>query len=119
MRTARASPPICRGWPNRSARTSWPPAWCPSTDLGQFIWRPNRSRTLCMADGASKSATMKQKFGEGFLADTWYFAALSGDLKRGKLQRYEILGEPVLLGRDNGGRVYALRDVCPHRAAPL
>lgn len=71
-----------------------------------------------MADGASKSVT-RQKFGEGFLHDIWYFAALSGDLVPGKLQRFEILGEPVLLGRTRAGEVYALRDICPHRAAPL
>ena len=58
-------------------------------------------------------------FGQGFLCDIWYFAALSSDLKPGKLQRYEILGQPVLLGRDRSGAVYALRDICPHRAAPL
>jgi phenylpropionate dioxygenase-like ring-hydroxylating dioxygenase large terminal subunit len=40
-------------------------------------------------------------------------------LKPGRLQRYEILGEPILLGRTRAGAVYALRDVCPHRAAPL
>ncbi|MBC6982395.1 aromatic ring-hydroxylating dioxygenase subunit alpha [Caulobacter sp. 17J80-11] len=59
------------------------------------------------------------KFGEGFTYDTWWFAALSADLKPGALQRYELLGEPVLLGRNRAGEVYALRDVCPHRAAPL
>jgi phenylpropionate dioxygenase-like ring-hydroxylating dioxygenase large terminal subunit len=59
------------------------------------------------------------RFGTGFLRDIWYFAALSGDLRPGKLQRYEVLGEPVLLGRTRAGDVYALRDVCPHRAAPL
>jgi len=59
------------------------------------------------------------RFGSGFLRDIWYFAALSGDLRPGKLQRYEILGEPILLGRKHDGSVYALRDVCPHRAAPL
>ena len=59
------------------------------------------------------------KFGEGFTYDTWWFAALSADLKPGVLQRYELLGEPVLLGRNRAGEVYALRDVCPHRAAPL
>jgi len=58
-------------------------------------------------------------FGQGFLKDAWYFAALSGDLKSGKLQRYEILGEPVLLARDTNGKAYAMRDICPHRAAPL
>jgi phenylpropionate dioxygenase-like ring-hydroxylating dioxygenase large terminal subunit len=58
-------------------------------------------------------------FGRGFLTDCWYFAALSADLKRGRLARHEILGEPVLLGRAPDGEVFALRDVCPHRAAPL
>ncbi len=33
--------------------------------------------------------------------------------------RREILGEPVLLGRDGEGRAFALRDICPHRAVPL
>src|SRR4051812_50163948 len=30
-----------------------------------------------------------------------------------------MLDEPVMLGRSRGGQVFALRDVCPHRAAPL
>jgi phenylpropionate dioxygenase-like ring-hydroxylating dioxygenase large terminal subunit len=75
-----------------------------------------------MADGETKQArtpTADSKFGRGFLHDIWYFAALSSDLKAGKLQRYELLGEPVLLGRDRAGKVYALKDICPHRAAPL
>jgi phenylpropionate dioxygenase-like ring-hydroxylating dioxygenase large terminal subunit len=59
------------------------------------------------------------KFGEGFLRDIWWFAALSADLKPGKLARHELLGEPVLLARTPQGEVVALRDVCPHRAAPL
>jgi phenylpropionate dioxygenase-like ring-hydroxylating dioxygenase large terminal subunit len=58
-------------------------------------------------------------FGEGYLLDCWHFAALGLDLKPGGLQRCELLGEPVLLGRTRGGEVYALRDICPHRAAPL
>jgi phenylpropionate dioxygenase-like ring-hydroxylating dioxygenase large terminal subunit len=33
--------------------------------------------------------------------------------------RREIAGEPITLGRDNDGKVFALRDICPHRAAPL
>ncbi len=33
--------------------------------------------------------------------------------------RREILGEPVVLGRDADGRAFALRDICPHRAVPL
>src|SRR5437762_100035 len=30
-----------------------------------------------------------------------------------------MLGEPVLLGRDEAGAVFALRDICPHRGMPL
>jgi phenylpropionate dioxygenase-like ring-hydroxylating dioxygenase large terminal subunit len=53
------------------------------------------------------------------LRDSWYFAATSRELKRGQMFRREILGEPVVLGRDEEGRVFALRDICPHRAVPL
>jgi phenylpropionate dioxygenase-like ring-hydroxylating dioxygenase large terminal subunit len=58
-------------------------------------------------------------FGRGFLTDIWYFADLSRKLKPGSLKRYEILGEPVMIGRTPDGVAIALRDVCPHRAAPL
>lgn len=72
-----------------------------------------------MPEGALDSAQTSARFGEGFLRDIWWFAALSSDLKPGKLARHEILGEPILLSRTPGGEVIALRDVCPHRAAPL
>ena len=75
-----------------------------------------------MADGDTKTAKAPAadvRFGSGFLADIWYFAALSSDLKPGKLARYELLGEPVLLYRDRKGVAHAMRDICPHRAAPL
>ncbi|HEY2660135.1 MAG TPA: aromatic ring-hydroxylating dioxygenase subunit alpha [Caulobacteraceae bacterium] len=73
------------------------------------------------AEGDAKSVRAAEvaRFGHGFLRDIWYFAALAGDLKPGKLQRFEILGEPILLGRTRAGEAYALRDICPHRAAPL
>ena len=72
-----------------------------------------------MPDGEAKTARSDARFGEGFLTDIWYFAALSSELKPGRLARYELLGEPVLLGRSRGGELFALRDICPHRAAPL
>src|SRR3546814_9175523 len=72
-----------------------------------------------MAEGDAKAARTEARFGQGFLTDIWYFACLSADLKPGRLARHEILGEPVLLGRSTAGRLFALRDICPHRAAPL
>jgi len=73
-----------------------------------------------MADSGAKTDTITpSRFGQGFLYDIWYFAALSSDLKPGRLQRLELLGDPVLVGRTRSGEVYALKDICPHRAAPL
>ena len=72
-----------------------------------------------MAEGDAKTSRTEMRFGQGFLTDIWYFAALSSELKAGKLARYEILGEPVLLGRSPQGQLFGLRDICPHRAAPL
>ena len=54
-----------------------------------------------------------------FVQDIWYFAGLSGDVKTGALIRRVIAGEPITLGRKKDGSVFALRDICPHRAAPL
>jgi phenylpropionate dioxygenase-like ring-hydroxylating dioxygenase large terminal subunit len=68
------------------------------------------------SDTKSAATAASARFGEGFLRDIWYFAALAGELKRGRLARYELLGEPVLLGRTPSGALVALRDVCPHRA---
>lgn len=58
-------------------------------------------------------------FGKGYVTDAWYFVALSRQVVKASLKRYEILGEPVLIGRTQAGDIYALRDICPHRAAPL
>ena len=67
---------------------------------------------------ADDTAARAARFGEGFLFDAWYYVALSRAVKTGKLKRYEILGEPVLISRGQDGQVFAIRDVCPHRAAP-
>lgn len=72
-----------------------------------------------MADGETRTARAGSRFGEGFLTDIWYFAALSSDLKPGRPQRFDLLGEPVMLGRSPSGALFAIHDICPHRAAPF
>ena len=57
--------------------------------------------------------------GSTLLRDIWYFACLSQDIPTGRMQRVIIAGEPINVGRDADGTVFALRDICPHRAAPL
>ncbi len=46
-------------------------------------------------------------------------AGLSSTLKAGDLRRVMLCGQPVLLARNGSDKAVALRDICPHRAAPL
>ena len=55
---------------------------------------------------------------DSFVKDIWYFAGLLSDLKNGTTQAMSIAGEPIVLARE-GDAVFALRDICPHRAVPL
>ncbi len=60
-------------------------------------------------------------FGRGFVRDAWYFVALAHDIRPGSLARHMVMGEPVVIGRtrEQPDEIFALRDICPHRAAPL
>lgn len=53
------------------------------------------------------------------LRNIWYFGLAARHLRPGKLVHREICGEPVVFGRTGDGTVFALRDNCPHRGAPL
>lgn len=55
---------------------------------------------------------------DNFVKDIWYFAGLLSDLKDGGTKALSLAGEPVVLARE-GETVFALRDICPHRAVPL
>ncbi len=51
--------------------------------------------------------------------DDWYPALRTGDLRGGKLRTAMLLDLPLVLGRRSDGRVFAMRDSCPHRGIPL
>src|SRR5260370_7699462 len=53
------------------------------------------------------------------LWDFWYPALLSDEIRGRALTTSTRLDVPLVLGRDSGGKPFALRDVCPHRAFPL
>jgi phenylpropionate dioxygenase-like ring-hydroxylating dioxygenase large terminal subunit len=53
------------------------------------------------------------------LREAWYYACPSARLKPGQMRAKVMLGEPLLIGRDADGSVFALRDICPHRGMPL
>jgi phenylpropionate dioxygenase-like ring-hydroxylating dioxygenase large terminal subunit len=54
-----------------------------------------------------------------FMRQHWYYALPSTALKSGAMVHRTILGEPVLLGRNDKGAVFALCDTCPHRGTLL
>jgi phenylpropionate dioxygenase-like ring-hydroxylating dioxygenase large terminal subunit len=53
------------------------------------------------------------------LRDAWYYAAPSTAVARSKTIHRTMLSEPILIGRDESGKVFALRDTCPHRGTLL
>jgi phenylpropionate dioxygenase-like ring-hydroxylating dioxygenase large terminal subunit len=55
----------------------------------------------------------------GFLWDFWYPAARSAEIRGQKLATAMLLEVPLVLGRTAGGKVFAMRDSCPHRGIPL
>jgi phenylpropionate dioxygenase-like ring-hydroxylating dioxygenase large terminal subunit len=54
-----------------------------------------------------------------FLRNIWYYALPGEQIKPGQMLTKQLLGEPILFGRTTKGTVFALRDICPHRAVPL
>ncbi len=51
--------------------------------------------------------------------DDWYPALRTSELRSGKLATAMLLDIPLVLGRRSDGRVFAMRDSCPHRGIPL
>jgi phenylpropionate dioxygenase-like ring-hydroxylating dioxygenase large terminal subunit len=49
----------------------------------------------------------------------WYPALRSDEIRGSRLATSTRLEVPLVLGRDDAGKTFALRDVCPHRAFPL
>lgn len=49
----------------------------------------------------------------------WYPAIRSDEVRRGKLAKATLCGIPLVLGRNDRNRAFAMRDACPHRGIPL
>jgi phenylpropionate dioxygenase-like ring-hydroxylating dioxygenase large terminal subunit len=55
----------------------------------------------------------------GFLWDFWYPAVPSSAIRGRALVTAMLLEIPLVLGRTDAGRAFAMRDSCPHRGIPL
>lgn len=53
------------------------------------------------------------------LRGLWYVAMPGAEVRPGRTVSVPMLGEPVLIGRGRDGKVFAVRDICPHRGIPL
>ncbi|CAN7178584.1 aromatic ring-hydroxylating dioxygenase subunit alpha [Bosea sp. LjRoot90] len=51
--------------------------------------------------------------------EAWYCARSAGSLALGAMASVTVLGDQIVIGRTKAGRLFALRDRCPHRGAPL
>ena len=70
---------------------------------------------------ATKLTTTPTPQGPGttFIYNDWYPAMRSGSLQGKKLATAMLMGIPMALGRRADGRIFAMRDLCPHRGIPL
>lgn len=54
-----------------------------------------------------------------FITGLWYLALPSQQLRPGQMRAKKLLGQSIVLGRAKDGKVFALRNICPHRGIPL
>ena len=55
----------------------------------------------------------------GFLWDFWYPAMRSDEIYGQRLATAMLLEVPLVIGRTSEGKIFAMRDACPHRGIPL
>jgi len=67
----------------------------------------------------SESAQKAERDAAGFLWDFWYPAARSSEIRGRNLAKAMLLEVPLVLGRTDDGKSFAMRDACPHRGIPL
>ena len=60
-----------------------------------------------------------QTAGAELLEGFWYPALRSDQVRGTRLAATTLLGRALVVGRDRGGRAFALQDNCPHRGIPL
>jgi phenylpropionate dioxygenase-like ring-hydroxylating dioxygenase large terminal subunit len=75
-------------------------------------------RTMMQMNAEAAQETAAQA-DAGFLWDFWYPAVRSKAIVGQKLVTAMLLEVPLVLGRTSEGKVFAMRDSCPHRGIPL
>ena len=71
-----------------------------------------------MAVSAEMRTRIETRINEG-LRDLWYPVAKSAEVRRERPYGTQVLGERIVLWRDQDGAIRCIEDFCPHRGAPL
>ena len=79
----------------------------------------SRDSAFSIDNSASRSAKNSDADDLGFLWDFWYPAVQSSAIRGRALVTAMLLEIPLVLGRTDDGRAFAIRDSCPHRGIPL
>jgi phenylpropionate dioxygenase-like ring-hydroxylating dioxygenase large terminal subunit len=72
-----------------------------------------------LVDDLQAAPKVERASDAGFLWDFWYPAARSVEVRGRGLLKAMLLEVPLVLGRTDGGKAFAMRDACPHRGIPL
>ncbi|HEY9793781.1 MAG TPA: aromatic ring-hydroxylating dioxygenase subunit alpha [Candidatus Obscuribacterales bacterium] len=74
---------------------------------------------LTLPAGESVVGEASYAVGKTIVNNSWYFAVAGEKVKRGATLAKTMLGRPVLIGRDDGGQVFAITNICPHQGVAL
>jgi phenylpropionate dioxygenase-like ring-hydroxylating dioxygenase large terminal subunit len=76
--------------------------------------------TLAIYPSSSSAPAAEESApGTALIYDDWYPAMRSDRLRGKSLAKAMLLGIPLVLGRRDDGKIFAMRDSCPHRGIPL
>src|SRR5258708_14618850 len=71
-------------------------------------------------DSATEADSPQQQTPDALLLHGFWYRAVPGDrVGRLAMEKAQLLGLPLVIGRDGNGKAFALRDSCPHRGIPL